>query len=85
MILLQAVIQIFGIKFSLAIILYIFIALGGITLIIYLLNLLFGKNKFKSTKIQDHEILKSQILEKNKESLDKEIVSIVKNRKEPRK
>ncbi|WP_157844492.1 TIGR04561 family membrane protein [Williamsoniiplasma somnilux] len=73
---------IFGVTIRLEIILYIFIGAAGLALIIYLLNLLFRKNKFKENNIKSEDIKKIKELEKRKMDIDNEISSIVKSRKE---
>jgi integral membrane protein (TIGR04561 family) len=79
---LLAEIRVFEISISLEIILYVFAGLAFLAFLVYLATLFFSHNKFKSPNLQDEELVKRQILEKSKENVDNEIVSIVKNRKE---
>ncbi|ATZ16409.1 integral membrane protein (TIGR04561 family) [Entomoplasma freundtii] len=71
----------FGLKIDLSIILYIFVGVGVISFIIYLLNLLFRSTK-KAQKINDADWIKKRDREKAQNDVDNEILSILKNRKE---
>lgn len=73
---------VFGLKINLSIILYIFVGIGALSFIIYLLNLLFRSNKYKSQKVNDPDWIKKRDFEQAQRDVDNEIISILKNRKE---
>lgn len=73
---------VFGLKINLNIILYIFVGVGAFSFVIYLLNLLFRSNKFKSQKFNDSDWIKKRDFEEAQRDVDNEIISILKNRKE---
>lgn len=72
---------IFGVTIKLMTILYIFIGAAGLALIIYFLNLLFRKNKFKKESEKNPNFEKIKNTEALKLNVDNEIGSIVKARK----
>lgn len=74
---------IFGITIQLSTILYIFSGIGGFALIVYLLNLLFRKNRQrKEINYDSPEYIRRLDFERDKNNLDNEILSVLKHRKE---
>lgn len=79
---LSAKLVIFGLTINLTTILYIFLGIGGLSFVIYLLNLLFRKaKKRKEINLNNPEYISRFDFEKDKENLDNEIISVLKHRK----
>ncbi|WP_169734482.1 TIGR04561 family membrane protein [Mesoplasma photuris] len=71
-------IEIFSKQIPFAIIFYFFIALGGLALLSYLLNIIFRKNVFKKINAEeDLELFKMTEIEQAKSEIDKEIEMLV--------
>lgn len=75
-------IVIFDLNIKMNVFFYIFIAIAVLAFIIYILNFLFYKHKLRSEREKDTVLTKKYKIEKEKEILDKEIRSVLRNRKE---
>ncbi|WP_026389740.1 TIGR04561 family membrane protein [[Acholeplasma] multilocale] len=78
----NAGINIFQQDISFDVIFYTFVALAAFALLIYILNMIFRKNKYRKVeKTNNVELIKITTNEKQKNLIDDEIKSIIKDRK----
>ncbi|ATZ17411.1 hypothetical protein ELUMI_v1c06890 [Williamsoniiplasma luminosum] len=75
--------EVFGLNVPLSILVYVFSIMAGLTLLIYILNLVFRKIKQETTNNEELENIKK--IELGKQNVDNEIQSILKDRKKGKK
>ncbi|AVP49219.1 TIGR04561 family membrane protein [Williamsoniiplasma luminosum] len=75
--------EVFGLNVPLSILVYVFSIMAGLTLLIYILNLVFRKIKQETTNNEELENIKK--IELGKQHVDNEIQSILKDRKKGKK